>query len=317
MLLESIFGFSVILYFVWKFFVSTKWGNINTLKCEELQHDIKESAIIGNEKELKEHYIDTSQYITQKPLETSCEALGQIDRLPLKNQVSIEKEITSSVFLENVEINPSVRRQSEEKNVFENITRRESPPKEKLAEFLEKTILSGDKIQSIIQNLSLDKADIFEHQKLPDFLNSEVKRIDIIKTIQPDETLINDNIPNELHENTATKEKNILKDCFKQENQFLSDIEAENSVKPLLKRVQKQSGIPTAVNFGSLIGELKSKTKNASNGGLKPVFKKFDTESDTVDNAQVKFLCNLLETRVIGYINFQTGVCIDTYNLLT
>ncbi|XP_037301671.1 uncharacterized protein LOC119191914, partial [Manduca sexta] len=183
-----------------------------------------------------------------------------------------------------------------------------------------KTILSGDKIQCIIQNLSLDKTELLtnDESKLLDY---EVKPIEKIKQSQ-NEKLLNE--LNKIHLNHSKKisndfnivnNDNIVEDPVikktdapiikKAEESIIQNEEdpIKKSVKPIIKkleesiitkpgenplhkRLQKQSGIPAGINFGSLIGELKSKTRNASNGGLKPVFKKFDAESDAVDSVQ-------------------------------
>lgn len=180
----------------------------------------------------------------------------------------------------------------------EKIGKRESPPKERFAEFLEKSILSDDKIQSIIQNLSLDKTENTpqEEQNIAE-AKVEIRRdtiSDKALKLQASIDLVADRIPrlNDSYASERNGTSPFSESKFKREKSLEpvdQDSEDNNGElytnveeKPLLKRLQKQSGFPAGLNFGSVIGELKNKTKN---GGLKPVFKKFDS-ADTVDDAQ-------------------------------
>lgn len=218
----------------------------------------------------------------------------------------------------------------------EKIGKRESPPKERFAEFVEKTILSDAKIQSIIQNLSLDKTENIPQQKqniaeinvdlnrytLSDKALKLQASIDIPTSIQR----LNDN--NASEENGTTpfseitfKREKSLEPAVQAPDENNSELDGNVEKTPLLKRIQKQSGFPTGLNFGSVIGELKNKTKN---GGLKPVFKKFDS-ADTVDDAQACFFHNLfiykknvqVEARVTGSLVSARPRIISLISLLT
>ncbi|CAH0398859.1 unnamed protein product [Chilo suppressalis] len=177
----------------------------------------------------------------------------------------------------------------------ENSNKRESPPKERFAEFLEKTILSDDKIQTIFHNLSLDFTDAPKTEEQVFGVQNEIQPVSnnnnvsffsisekaakLQKSI--DEAadtfkFLNDN-SNSLNIISTGIENNAVASEPKEINEKLVH-QNENNDKPFLKRLQKQSGFPVGLNFGSVIGELKNKTKNAGNGSLKPVFKKFDPD---------------------------------------
>ncbi|XP_028168519.1 supervillin isoform X1 [Ostrinia furnacalis] len=169
-------------------------------------------------------------------------------------------------------ITPSQLLQRQKEKIIEKpIPKRESPPKERLTEFLEKTVLCDDKIQSIIHNLSLDKTDEpkAEFDVLKESLiHNKVKPVKSEKALRFQESI----------DEIADKFKQLSKDVKVNEvSQAETKQEEVVEEKPLLKRLQKQPGFPSGLNFGSVIGELKNKTKN---GGLKPVFKKFDPDSD-------------------------------------
>lgn len=181
------------------------------------------------------------------------------------------------IELENVITPSQLLRQQKEKDINKTIPKRESPPKERFAEFLEKTVLSDDKIQSIIQNLSLDKTDAPKAEEFDILketpIHNENKPLISERAVKLQESI--DKIANKFKqlEDVKVNEEDHVE--TKQEDEPVIE-----ETKPLLKRLQKQSGFPGGLNFGSVIGELKNKTKNASNGGLKPVFKKFDPDSD-------------------------------------
>lgn len=202
-------------------------------------------------------------------------------------------------------IPPSEWLQRQRKKSPEKIGKRDSPPKERFAEFLEKTILSDDKIQSIIQNLSLDKTEKFPQvEQNTAEATVELKRDAISdKTLKLQDSidLVADRIQRSNNRSATSEENGISpfsESTFKREKSLqpeTEDSELDGNVedKPLFKRIQKQSGFPAGLNFGSVIGELKNKTKN---GGLKPVFKKFDSP-DTVDNAQACFFLIFLKVK--------------------
>lgn len=186
----------------------------------------------------------------------------------------------------------------------EKIGKRESPPKERFAEFLEKTILSDDKIQSIILNLSLDKTVNIpqEEQNIAganvdvntDFISDNALKLQASIDLVADKLeKLNDSYASEdngtsLFSDNILKREKSLEPVDKDSEDNKRELDGSEEEKPLLKRIQKQSGFPAGLNFGSVIGELKNKTKN---GGLKPVFKKFDS-ADTVDDAQARSFLN-------------------------
>lgn len=186
----------------------------------------------------------------------------------------------------------------------EKIGKRESPPKERFAEFLEKTILSDDKIQSIIQNLSLVKTENIpqEEQNIvganvdvnTDFKSDKALKLQASLDLVTDKLeKINDSYASEdngtsLFSDNIFKREKSSEPVDKDSEDNKGELDGSVEEKPLLKRIQKQSGFPAGLNFGSVIGELKNKTKN---GGLKPVFKKFDS-ADTVDDAQARSFLN-------------------------
>lgn len=220
------------------------------------------------------------------------------------NELKLEKHFEerlqpiTDVFLNGEVIPPSELLKRQREKSPEKIGKRESPPKEKFAEFLEKTILSDDKIQSIIQNLSLDKTENIpqEEQNITE-ANAEINRdtisdkalklqasIDLVADrIQSlnDSYAFDTNGPSPFSESTCKRDTSLEHVNQESENnngEFDGNVE-EN---PLLKRMQKLTAFPAGLNFGSVIGELKNKTRK---GGLKPVFKKFDS-ADTVDGVQ-------------------------------
>lgn len=201
---------------------------------------------------------------------------------------------------------PSELLQQQREKSPKKIGKRESPPKERFAEFVEKTILSDDKIQSIIQNLSLDITENIPQQEQNiaeknDKVNSytiSYKALELQTSIDEGakriQRLIDRNATIEkgstsFADTTFEREKSI-EPVVQQPEENTSKIDGDVQGTLLLKRIQKQSGFPTGLNFGSVIGELKNKTKN---GGLKPVFKKFDS-ADIVDDAQACFFHNLI-----------------------
>lgn len=188
----------------------------------------------------------------------------------------------------------------------EKIGKPESPPKVKFAEFLEKTILSDDKIQSIIQNLSLDKTENIPQEEQ----NKSKAKIEVYRDTISDKALklqssidlvadgiqrLNNSCASAINETSPFSESTFkrqksLERVDEEADDKNDELDGNVEETQLLKRIQKQSGFPAGLNFGSVIGELKNKTKN---GGLKPVFKKFDS-ADTVDDAQACLFLILL-----------------------
>lgn len=187
----------------------------------------------------------------------------QVEATCMPNKLLINESI-----LGDNSINVSEKRFSDD-SIRESLPiKRESPPKEKFAVFLENTILRNDKINSIIHNLDLDNKNILEAGG-----NGANNDSSAIKKDVSEFQSLNDD-----------KKINEILPGVSDDNSFRKNEEE----KPLLKRLQKNPGFPAGLNFGSVIGELKNKTKNANNGALKPVFRKFET--DVVDNAQARIV---------------------------
>lgn len=285
MLLETIIGLGVLIYLLWKYFLPTKQEQIQYEKSEDVQYETTNDA---NEPVL-ESTVNNSSYISKKTINDSVEDKRQIFEV-LKSDTKPEKQNLISFQTKDL-ITPSVLlKQRNEKLLDEKVGRRESPPKERLAEFLEKTILSDDKIQSIIQNLSLDKNEILIHEEPAKLLYPTSK--EIIPLAKVEGLTLSEKAAKQQDtiDNIADRIKQLNVNTIVKETDHSTEEAIENKIeesKPVLKRLQKQPGFPPGLNFGSVIGELKNKTKNASNGGLKPVFKKFDV--DSVDNIQAGF----------------------------
>lgn len=289
MFLESIIGVCVVLYLIWKFLLTgsyeekkqtgnyksneTPFEQINkrtcqpSIKCMPVRDVAKDPAV--SVEETKEIFND----ILQKP--KCLERRKNLSTLTYEI-LKDEKVVTPSQLL---------KRQREKEPLENLLVKRDSPPKERLAEFLEKNILSNDKIQSIIQNLSLDKTEIFKNEDPSNVCATEelIPNLHEKRSAPSDKALI------------LQKSIDNIADKIKQLNEFninkINDsvVECEKEIveeKPLIKRLQKQAGVPSGLNFGSVIGELRLKTKSSGNGSLKPVFRKFDIDTDAVDNAQ-------------------------------
>lgn len=276
MLLETLVGLGVLIYLLWKYLLSSKYEQVQYDKVEIIQPKVSEtkSDDIASK--------DSTEELALQNVETKSE-IPEIPKVESKQEdksVKSEKLITPSILL----------KQRNEKLLDENPVRRESPPKEKLAEFLEKTILSDEKIQSIIQNLSLDKTEILIHEEPKKVLYATSEDI-VPLTKREDHPLSEKAVQQQsVIDAIADRIKRINGNNSEQDAEQPADELVENKTeesKPVLKRLHKQPGFPQGLNFGSVIGELKNKTKNASNGGLKPVFKKFDV--DAVDNVQAGF----------------------------
>lgn len=230
---------------------------------------------------------------------------SHIEREDFLNKLTADiQKVQKVTTIEPEIITPSkLLQQNRNKYNLEYNCKRDSPPKERLTEFLEKTILSNDKIQSIIQNLSLDKTDAPKVKEPEIILNetllcSEDKPVlsiseraaklqDSIDEIANkfkdlnDGNLVITSKPNKIREEVNQyvdiPPVTVKDEATEKENEEQEKVQESN---PLLKRLHKQSGFPGGLNFGSVIGELKSKTRNANNSGLKPVFKKFDPDSE-------------------------------------
>lgn len=208
------------------------------------------------------------------------------------------QKIYAPILEEDRLITPSLllKQQNEKKRHEEEreSVKRISPPKERFAEFVEKTVLNDDKLQSIIQNLSLNECKvepITTEENLPHLSRSreESPFTERAAELQKSIDEIADRVKRLNEINSATESEPESKE---------NDLEEKESKPLLLRRLEKQTGMPTGLNFGSVIGELKLKTRNSSNGGLKPVFKKFDSDA-TVDQACFNtsfFLRNLYPT---------------------
>lgn len=291
-----IIAFGAFLYLIWKFLFAKDFQP--TLKPAGPSALQNESSIEHN-KDIIDHKTgnqkiqneESYQSVEIKSLERKNENFSNAAvSQDLKSDVvkNAHKHVTTNIA-KNVEdidlITPSVLLKQRNQHNHDKLFKRQSPPKERFAEFLEKTVLNDDKLQSIIHNLSLDECSLTKSND-----NAEI-------AVSRKESL--------LSENAIRLQESIdeIGDRFKSINAIITETETKNKtevnkdvIKPLLlKRLEKQTGVPAGLNFGSVIGELKIKTKSASNGNLKPVFKKFDI--DTVDNNQARLLYNFI-TRV-------------------
>lgn len=286
MIYETIIGLCMLVYVLWKFLLSPKWST--NVECSEV-HNVVIKETPSPDKSLETLEGTKKKKSTEKDFQTKIDTLKNnqkntlIDNV-IKQDISTDLKTPSLLLTEN--------RKNYNSTFSEKVIKRESPPKERFAEF-QKSILSDDKIQSIIQNLSLDIHDVSPEKHL----ESEIKPL-IIENTNISEKAVQlqksiDEIADKiklLNDTVITKDIDRIESLKLSKSDNLNtptreDIEnipvVENKL--LLKRLQKQSGLPTGLNFGSVIGELKIKTKNASNG-LKPVFKKFDVDYDATDS---------------------------------
>lgn len=295
MLLETIIGLGVLIFILWKFLLPAKQ--------DQVQYEIPGDAQYVETKNKQEPVVECSlnhvNLVSKEPKIEKVESSTKTDTQVKRNLISYKSEelITPSLLL----------KQRKEKQLFDKVAKRESPPKEKLAEFLEKTILSDDKIQSIIHNLSLDKTEILIHDEPPKVLFPTSKEIISHKkeeghALSENAAKLQETIDNVADRIKRLNAQNIVKEIERPSEETIIENVVEEP-KPVLKRLQKQPGFPPGLNFGSVIGELKNKTKNASNGGLKPVFKKFDV--DTVDNVQAGYFYSIKTKK---HINRYAGV---------
>lgn len=305
MFYETIIGLCVLLYLLWKFLLPSKREQIQLLEPEE-NYELKENQTLTP---LQNTFNVTKE--TQHEVKVSTTCVKENNKETDEEEVTVRHKAVGNVGNKyESSINPFVIHKNN-KNVddtlLKNVGKRESPPKEKFAEFIEKT-LCDNKIQSIIQNLSLDnelfKYDEPNKENIKDIErefkplivenNISEKAVKLQKSI--DEIADKIKLLNDtkiIKDNEPTNECLVLPSAIKAVQAKVDSVpvqqSTENSIDDtkLLKRMQRQSGMPMGLNFGSLIGELKNKTKNASNGNLKPVFRKFDIDYDAVDDAKV------------------------------
>ncbi|CAH4032886.1 unnamed protein product, partial [Pieris brassicae] len=244
--------FGALLIFVWRF-TSTKKQMLTKLQ-DDNQYDR------ANDREIEANAVsDVKQNINNnwEVLETVINKYAE-ERSTKKYETQTDSPSKQS------------KEDTDDNIRFRKSIKRDSPPKERLAEFLEKTVLNEDKLQSIFENLSLTKCDIpIINKDVTEVSNKDDFEIKAVHKV----------------DNAVTKEEVPISEEQKEETKPL-----------LLRRLEKQSGIPAGINFGSLIGELKTKTRKAGNGGaLKPVFRKFDV--DTVDNIQDETLNSAVDDK--------------------
>lgn len=313
MFYEVIIGFGVLLYLLWKYVLSTNQNADPYVECEDTKLEIKDSQTeLSNS--IKVDNNDLNNYLLQELPEAQQQLLNPNKELEvfLSNNLQCKDIVTPSELLEKIKdknktekdireghiptsevhkkvevLKPSIfLEQTKKKILNEKVGKRESPPKEKFAEFLEKTILSDDKIQTIIQNLSLDKTHAVKHDESTGILDYEVQPLSDVRSIVSEKSAkLNESIDQIADKIKQLNDTNIVKQHVDIQNDLTNSNNTTEVNKPLLSRIQKQSGFPIGLNFGSVIGELKSKTKN---GGLKPVFKKFD--ADVLDGSQACIL---------------------------
>lgn len=279
MIIEAFFGFLLLVFVVWKYVLPNHEEPVKYSRLKLVEPDTSEL----NNKEAVDQISPTKisatankQIVQNKDLKPKRIGNQQSSRPQKINYIPYQNDdlITPSILLKQRQL------------LKQKGTKRESPPKEKLTEFLEKTILSDDKIQSIIQNLALDKREILIHEepaKLQYPTSKEIKPLFREQGYTLSEKVVKqhstiDDISEQIN---RFKYSNLVKETKEPENYNEPVQHKVPEETPYLKRLQKHPAIPTGLNFGSVIGELKNKTKN---GGLKPVFKKF--EVDSINNAQ-------------------------------
>lgn len=338
MIYESIIGLCVLCYLLWKFLLSNR-EQIKLEECKDIDDFVEENSSKKIEDSIVEKQNVTNNNATVSSIvekknvtnANSTKVINTVENTP-ESIINYEKSLVETDLFSDKNIHSTPNKyisklqncdviiesfERKETTVIEKVLTRESPPKERFAEFLEKTF-SDDKIQSIIQNLSLDteflKSD--SHVTLTKqenkHLDKELKPLiiesnntisekavklqqsideiaDKIKLLSNVNITKDKEVENErLSTNNVCVKENLLPSAIKARSKLAAEAVEIKHIedKPFLNRIKRQSGLPTGLNFGSVIGELKSKTKSSSNG-LKPVFKKFDINADTVDNSQV------------------------------
>lgn len=243
------------------------------------------------------HIVETSQDIseeTTKNVERTIivkedkNASASRNVVDTKNTISIDTSISSKKIDEpkitatyktendNYLVKPSDQLRKIQSAVEKRERKRDSPPKERLSQFLEKTVLQDDKINTILRNLSLDKSSDILDLTLTPIEKETNKQIPIVKNVNNiDINAFNDKI-NENSNKYLQTDYNDTADFSKKANPFIEQHTTD-------VKISKNPLIPGGLSFDSVIGELKNKARN---GGLKPVFKKF--EVDAVDNVQAR-----------------------------
>lgn len=284
MFYEFLIGLCLIALFLWKHLRTAPCdGNENAI-CTKITNAEESTYPTGEETTFSEKPVPLIREKPVPPQKPLAKFIDEPRTIEANNNGVVPERIsaTNSVKGEDV-ITPSSLLKQRRAKVFNNDNfKRESPPKERLTEFLEKTILNDDKIQTIIDNLSLNKSD---HEA--QILDFNITSVDV-KPVKPqlisDRALRLQRSIDDISDRVRTLNDINLNNNPELESNDCDEHKVQEE-KPFLKRLQKQPGFPTGLNFGSVIGELKNKTKN---GGLKPVFRKFD--ADTVDNVQACFL---------------------------
>ncbi|CAG4962744.1 unnamed protein product [Colias eurytheme] len=257
----AVIVFGAFLFLVWRFVFTKKQQA--SLKVQD-----DNSIECVNKKDIKEN--ETSQTDNLHTINNNLvpEANEAENKDQLKVEKIVETEVINYCFNKNVPSDFEHLKPNEDNIRFRKFVKRDSPPKERLAEFLEKTVLNDDKLQSIIQNLSL------------------TKDIDVTPVVKNDTPQFESYLTENKSEIEKPADDTVNKIFDVEDTNGINEVlEQPRETKPLLlRRLEKQTGLPAGLNFGSVIGELKNKTRNGSNGALKPVFRKFDT--DCVDNSQ-------------------------------
>lgn len=295
MLLEVVIGLGVFLFVFWKYLRPSKQGKF-AQECQPVEQKPQnvEPVVI---RDVAENKTETpNPPIRMAELENtlkslrdeSKEAVNCFETPKIYEKYDYQTPQRDNKQFEEI-ISPSVLLEKQEKLLNEkNVSKRESPPKERLSAYLEKTVLCDDKINSIINNLSLGKLPTKLPLKESPFLND----LTITPIVQAQskklENGVHENLnrlfapkENEIHtrdynDNHVDKENKVNIISIKEEQKDEPDCKPVEPEKPILKRFQPNPGFPGGLNFGSVIGELKNKTKN---GGLKPVFRKFDIDA--------------------------------------
>ncbi|KAI8426066.1 hypothetical protein MSG28_005029 [Choristoneura fumiferana] len=280
MFYEILIGLCVIALFVWKRIrIAPCEGNENAI-CTKITNAEEITYPTCEEKTVREKTLPLIREESVPLQKHVAKVLDEARTIEANNNGVVPVPISTTDNVKGEDVNtPSALLMQQRAKVLSNANfKRESPPKERLTEFLEKTILNDDKIQTIIDNLSLNKSESDHEPQILDFNITPL----VVKPVKP--LLISDralrlqtSIDNVSDRMKTLNDINLNKTLELERNDCDEDKLQEE--KPFLKRLQKQPGFPTGLNFGSVIGELKNKTKN---GGLKPVFRKFD--ADTVDN---------------------------------
>lgn len=302
-----IIAFGAVLYLIWKFvFAKNLQPTLKAASTLQNEPSIEHNKDIIDSKTGSQNVVvekESYQQVEIKSIENKNNNVSNVTtykdlQSDIVKSISTEEVITKNVEDTNI-ITPSLLLKQRNQNNHDKSFKRQSPPKERFAEFLEKTVLNDDKLQSIIQNLSLNECSLIKPIDDAEIEPSKQESPISEKAIRLQESI--DEIGDRLKNIDA-----IITESVTENKTDVNKTDDTTTVKPLLlKRLEKQTGLPGGLNFGSVIGELRLKTKNASNGNLKPVFKKFDI--DTVDNTEARLLfINIFLTslHIITYFTF-------------